>query len=100
MNDNIMLVAINGTSMKHTKATKNTRAKLDWMIDYLAKNPKSINRIHASDMQLWIPSEASCLTVSKAKSRVADFHFSVMHYTKTCHYLSKIHHSTHQCIWK
>ena len=34
-----------------------------------------MSRIHASDMQTWKSSEASCLTVSKTRSRVAGLHF-------------------------
>ena len=75
MCDNTILVATNDTSTQQSKATKQTRAKLEWLLDYVATNPNPVNRVCASKMQLWISSDASYLTVSKARSRIAGFHY-------------------------
>ena len=100
MNDNIIIVATNDTSTQQIKARKDTRAKLEWLLDCAATNPNAINTMHASDMQLWTSSDASYVNVSKARTRVAGFHFLGDAPNDDMSLSEKIHHLTHQCVCK
>ena len=66
MIEEIILVATNDMPTQQSQATENTKAKLEWLLDYCATNPNPVKRTRASDMQLWMSSEASCLSVSKS----------------------------------
>ena len=45
------------------------------LMDYLFANPDAKNRYHASDMKLYIDSDAAYLVAPKAKSRIAGYFY-------------------------
>jgi len=45
------------------------------LLNYCATHPDATVRYHASDMVLWIHSDASYLTAPKGRSRAAGYHF-------------------------
>jgi hypothetical protein len=52
------------------------------MLDYLATHPETTIRYHASDMILYIHSDASYLSVSNARSRLGGLFFLDKKYPK------------------
>jgi len=73
--DPTMLVALGDIASEQTKATIKTLAKVEWLLDYAASNPLATIRYTASGMILYIHSDASYLSVSKARSRVGGHFF-------------------------
>jgi hypothetical protein len=58
------------TATEQTKATDKTKTAAGQLLDYLTTHPDAKIRFHASDMILHIHSDASYLSVSKARSRL------------------------------
>jgi hypothetical protein len=58
-----------------TKGSKKTLAKLHQLLDYCASNPQAKVRFCESIMQLTIASDASYLSVSRARSRAAGYFY-------------------------
>jgi hypothetical protein len=69
--DLTVLMPLNYIAMEQTKATAKTQAATNQLLDYLATHPDATIRYHASDMILHIHSDASYLSVSNARSRLA-----------------------------
>ena len=70
-----MLVVLSAIALEQSKATEQTNAAADHLLDYCATNPDATMHYVASDMQLKIHSNASYLNESKACSRVGGHFF-------------------------
>ena len=70
-----MLPALGDLAAAQTKGTEKTAKALAQLLDYAATHPEPIIRFKASDMQLWIDSDASYLSVINSRSRVAGYHY-------------------------
>jgi hypothetical protein len=73
--DPTVLMPLNDIAMEQSKATENTQAATNKMLDYLATRPNAAIRYHASNMILHIHSDASYLSVSSARSRLGGLFF-------------------------
>ena len=73
--DSTMLVAIGDIATQQAKGTKATMQAIVQLMNYCTTHPDAIVRYHASEMCLHIDSDASYLSVSKARSRIAGFHY-------------------------
>ena len=73
--DPTMLVALSEISATQSKATSETKEKLDWLLDYAASQPISKITYKASNMILHVHSDASYLSAPKARSRVGGHFF-------------------------
>jgi hypothetical protein len=73
--DPFMLAALGTIASSQAKATQLTKDECSWLMDYAASNPLSIIRYHASDMTLYVNSEASYLSETHARSRGAGHFF-------------------------
>jgi hypothetical protein len=71
----IVLMPINDIATEQTKATEKTQAATNQLLDYLATHPDATIRYHASDIILYIHSDASYLSVSNARSRLGGLLF-------------------------
>jgi hypothetical protein len=69
------LMPLNDIATEQTKATEKTQAAMNKMLDYLATHPDATIRYHASDMVLYIHSDASYLLVSNARSGLGGQYF-------------------------
>jgi hypothetical protein len=70
-----MITPIGSIATHQAKATQATLQDITQLLDYCATNPDAIVRFRASDMQLYIESDASYLCESKARSRAAGYHY-------------------------
>jgi hypothetical protein len=73
--DSTMLAAIGELATQQTAGTKQTMEALTKLLNYAASNPEATVRFTASDMILAIESDASYLSVTKARSRAAGYFF-------------------------
>jgi len=73
--DVTILTAISELSTEMATGTVKTMSKLSQLLDYLSTNPEAIIQYYPSSMQLAIESDASYLSVSKARSRAAGFFY-------------------------
>ena len=73
--DPFMLAALGTIASSQAKATQLTKNECAWLMDYASSNPLSIIRYHASDMVLYVHSDASYLSETKARSRGAGHFF-------------------------
>ena len=73
--DDTILPALSAIASEQSEATKNTMAKTMQLLDYLATHPEAKIRYHASDMVLNIHSDASYLSETRARSRLAGYFF-------------------------
>jgi hypothetical protein len=73
--DSTMLAAIGTIASQQAKGTKATMEAITQLLNYCATNPDAVVRFIASDMALWIDSDASYLTAPKARSRASGFHY-------------------------
>jgi hypothetical protein len=73
--DPTVLMHLNDISTEQTKATEKTQAATKQLFDYLATHPDATIRYHVSDMILHIHSDASCLSVSNARSHLGGILF-------------------------
>jgi hypothetical protein len=74
--DPTMLVALGDLSSEQTKATAHTWNDVTWLLNYAHTHPDATIRYVASDMQLHVHSDASYLSVTRARSR-AGGHFTL-----------------------
>ena len=75
--DPCMLPAINEISSQHANPTEETNAKAQMLMDYAHTYPDATIRYHASNMQLYMDSDAAYLVLTKAHSRdTGHFYFS------------------------
>jgi hypothetical protein len=68
--DPTVVMPLNDIATEQTTATKKTKTASGQLLDYLATHPDAKIRFHASDMVLHIHSDASYLSVSRARSRL------------------------------
>jgi hypothetical protein len=73
--DPTVLMPLNNIATEQIKATEKTQAATSQLLDYLATHPDTTIRYHALDMILHIHSNASYLSVSKARSRLGGLFF-------------------------
>ena len=73
--DNIILVALSDIGSEQVRATSKTINEVQQLHDYLASNPNATIRYNASGMILFIHSDASYLSVTKARSRSSGVFF-------------------------
>ena len=66
--DCTLLVALGDLATVQTRATKDTMEKLVWLLNYVASNPNAEVTFVASNMCVHIYSDASNLSVPKARS--------------------------------
>ena len=69
--DNTIITALNEIALMQAIPTKNTRQKVKMLLQYLATYPNTRIRFYASDMLLYVDSDAAYLIAGKAKSRIA-----------------------------
>jgi hypothetical protein len=73
--DNTMLVSLNTLAAEQSKGTENTAKAIVHLLNYCATHPDAVIKYHASDMVLHIDSDASYLSLPKARSRVGGHHY-------------------------
>jgi hypothetical protein len=73
--DPTILMPLNDIATEQTKATEKTQAATNQLLDHIATHPDATIRYHASDMILYIHSDASYLSVSNAHSRLGGLFF-------------------------
>ena len=73
--DDTILTALSDISSDQSKATKTTAKQVAKLLKYLASNPYAEIQYRASGMQLAIHSDASYLSVSRARSRASGVYF-------------------------
>jgi hypothetical protein len=69
--DLFMLAALVTIASLQAEATQPTKNECSWLMDYATSNPLSIIRYHASNMVLYVHSDASYLSETEARSRGA-----------------------------
>ena len=82
--------SIGDIAATQAKATKSTRKEIDWLLDYAASHPDAKVTYRASNMILRINSDASYLSVPRARSRVGG-HFFLSDSTNDSHLNGPIH---------
>ena len=73
--DLTMLVALGSLAAQQNNPTQKTMSELTWFLDYCAANPDATIRYKASDMTLWVVSDASYLSEANARSRAGGLFF-------------------------
>jgi hypothetical protein len=73
--DPTVLMPLYDIATEQTKATWKTQAAKNQMLDYLETHPDATIRYQASDMVLYIHSDASYISVSDARSRLGGLFF-------------------------
>jgi hypothetical protein len=73
--DSTLLPALSDVSTEQAYGTKKTLFKLNQLLDYCHINPEATVQFFKSDMQLTIESDASYLSVFKARSRAAGYFY-------------------------
>jgi len=81
--DSTLLTAIGELATEHSGGTKTTMDKLTQLLNYCATHPDAVIRYTASDMLLAVESDASYLSVIKARSRAAGYYFLTNHRSST-----------------
>ena len=71
-----ILMVLSAIASEQAPPTENTERKVLKLLNYLATHPEAKIRFHASDMILNIHSDASYLSETRARSRLAGFFFS------------------------
>ncbi|KAI2503406.1 Reverse transcriptase (RNA-dependent DNA polymerase) [Fragilaria crotonensis] len=73
--DSTLLTAIGELATEQSEGTKTTMEKLSQLLNYCATHPNATVRFTASDMILAVESDASYLSVVKARSRAAGYFY-------------------------
>ena len=81
--DGTLHPALNDIGTQQAKPTANTKIETDWLLDYLYTHPDAQLKFHASDMILWVDSDAAYLVKPGAKSRMAGFYYLSTHPDKS-----------------
>ena len=68
-----MLPTLNQIGSTQARPTQETKDKLSCLLDYAATYPEAVVRFHASDMLLYVDSNAAYLVLPKARSRLAGY---------------------------
>lgn len=77
--DSTMLAALGTIATQQASATEATLYAVTRILNYCSTNPAAIIRYTASDMQLYVESDASYLSESKARSRAAGYFYLSKH---------------------
>ena len=64
----IILTASNDIGSQQAKPIENTKIEADWLLNDLHTHPNEILMLKASDMVLWVDSDASYLVKPNVKS--------------------------------
>ena len=75
MLDLTLLVPTNDLALQQSNSTTTTLNLCTWVLNYIATCPNPSIAFKKSDVILWISSDSSYLSVSKARSRVCGYHF-------------------------
>jgi hypothetical protein len=70
-----MITAIGSISTQQANATTATMKAITQLLNYCATHPNGVVRYYSSDMILYIESDASYLSETKARSRTAGYHY-------------------------
>ena len=70
-----MIIALNTLSESQAAPTPTTMKNMQQFLDYAASNPNAELKYVASNMKLWIDSDAAYLVAPKAKSRVTGYYY-------------------------
>ena len=73
--DLTILVALGSIAAQQNKSTNQTMYEITWLLNYCAVNPNATILYKASDMVLWVSSDASYLSEMQAKSRAGGLLF-------------------------
>jgi hypothetical protein len=73
--DPTLIMPINLLASEQSKATSDTADKVIKLLNYCNTHPETKIRYHASDMKLYIHSDASYLSEREAKSRAGGFFY-------------------------
>ncbi len=73
--DGTMIPAIGTIATQQATPTQATMRDLTQLLNYCATHPDAIIRYTKSDMHLWVESDASYLSETKARSRYAGYHY-------------------------
>ena len=73
--DDTIIMALSAIASEQAAATENTERKVLNILNYLATHPEAKIRFHASDMLLNVHSDASYLSETRARSRLAGYFF-------------------------
>ena len=73
--DSTLLAAIGELASQQAHGTAATMRGIVHLLNYCATHPDAQVRYHKSDMILWVESDASYLSVSKARSRAGGYFF-------------------------
>jgi hypothetical protein len=73
--DCTMIPAIGTIAMQQANATTATMKAINKLLNYCATHPDAVVRYYSSDMILWIESDASYLSETKARSPAAGYHY-------------------------
>jgi hypothetical protein len=73
--DSTLLAAIGELASQQAHGTAATMKGLVHLLNYCSTHPDAQIRFHKSDMVLWVESDASYLSVSKARSRAGGYFF-------------------------
>ena len=73
--DDTILMTLSAIANEKAAATENTEIKVLKLLNYLATHPEAKIRFHATDMILNIQSDASYLSETRARSRLAGYFF-------------------------
>ena len=71
--DCTMLVALSAIATHQTTSTENTINAVVQLLNYAASHPNAVVRYRASDMYLWVHSDGSYLSETKARSRCSGY---------------------------
>ena len=77
--DCTMIPAIGSIATQQANATKATMKAITRLLNYCATHPDAVVRYYAIDMVLYIESDASYLSKTKARSRAAGYHYLSNH---------------------
>ena len=70
-----MLTAIGAIMTQQSKGTKQTMQAIIQLLNYCATHPNAVVHFHASNMILWVESDASYLSEPKGQSHAGGFHY-------------------------
>ena len=73
--DNTLLPTLNEIALSQAKPTQDTLSKIQMMLDYINTFPNAKIRFLASDMKLYVDSDAAYLVAPKAKSRISGYYY-------------------------
>jgi hypothetical protein len=70
-----LLASIGSIATQQASATQMTLSAISQLLDYAATHPDAVIRFRASNMILHVESNASYLSETKARSRIAGYHY-------------------------